>query len=103
MWSLNVVVARPSPLDVIESGAAEADGEMEAFALDRADERFSKSIGVWRPARDRDDPGALRCPDGIEARAELGVGVTRADPHCRRPVAPRVHALQGKTCSLSCS
>jgi len=75
MRALDIVVAHPGPQDVIELGPAEADEEIEAFALDRADERFCECVCVGRPVRDLDHTSGLRLPDGIETGAEFGVGV----------------------------
>ena len=72
MRALEIVMAHPGPQDVIELGTAEADEEIQAFALDRADERFREGVCVGRPVRDLDHPGGLGRPDGIEAGAELG-------------------------------
>jgi len=84
MWTLEIIVTHPGPQDVIELRGAKADEEIQTFALDGADERFRECIGVGRFVGDLDDPGAFRCPDGLEAGAELGVGVadqeTRRDP-----------------------
>ena len=82
MWPLDIVVTHPSLHDVIELGSAEADEEVEAFALDRADEGFCEGIGVWSPVWDLNDTSSFGRPDGIEASAELGVGV--ADQELRR-------------------
>lgn len=40
MCAFTVVVLHPVPQDVIELGPIEADEEIQAFALDGADERF---------------------------------------------------------------
>lgn len=82
MRALDIVVAHPCAQDVVELRPAEADKEIQAFALDGVDEGFREGIGVRRPVRDLDDPRTFRCPDGIEAGAELGVGV--ADQDARR-------------------
>lgn len=59
MRALDVVVAHPGPQDVIELGPAEADKEIQAFALDRADEGFREGVCVGRPVWDLDDPSGL--------------------------------------------
>lgn len=103
MRTLDIVMAHPCAQDVIELGPAEADEEIQAFALDGADEGFREGIGVRRPVRDLDDPGSFRRPDGIEAGAELGVGV--ADQETRRDLlvrAPhqRIAGLLGHPCRV---
>jgi hypothetical protein len=95
MRALGVVVAHPGPQDVIELRAAEADEEIEAFALDRPDERFRVGVGVRCPVRDLDHPGGFGRPDGIEAGAEFGVGI--ADQEIRRdpPLSAPHQAVAG--------
>lgn len=87
--ALGVVMAHPGPQDVVELRPAEADEEIQTFALDGADEGLGEGIGVRCPVRDLDDPGTFRCPDDIKAGAELGVGVSdqeaRLDPLLRAP------------------
>jgi hypothetical protein len=55
MRALDIVVAHPSPQDVVELGTAEADEEIQAFAFDRADERFREGVcvGVRPPCDSR--------------------------------------------------
>lgn len=59
MWTLDVVVAHPGAQDVIELGSAETDEEIQALALDRADEGFREGVCVGRPVWDLDDPSGL--------------------------------------------
>jgi len=103
MRALDIVMAHPRAQDVVELRPAEADEEIEAFALDGADEGFREGIGVRRPVRDLDDAGGFRYPDGIEAGAELGVGVAdqeaRRDPLFRAP-DQRVAGLLGHPCRV---
>lgn len=84
MRALGVVMAHPSAEDVVELRPAEADEKIQTFALDGTDEGLSEGVGVRCSVRDLDDPGTFRCPDCIEAGAELGVGVSdeeaRFDP-----------------------
>lgn len=82
MRALYIIMSYPGSQDVIELGPAEANEEIQAFALDGADERFCEGIGVWCPVRDLDDPRGLRRPDGIKAGAELGVGVADQETRC---------------------
>lgn len=72
MRALDILVAHPSPQNVIELDTAEADEEIQAFALDSADEGFCEGVCVGYPVRDLDHPNSLRRPDGIKASAELG-------------------------------
>ena len=92
--ALGVVMAHPSAQDVVELRPAEANEEIQTFALDGTDEGLGEGIGVGCPVRDLDDPGTLRCPDGIEAGAELGVGASdekaRLDPRKHPPKAVAV-------------
>jgi len=62
MRALDIVVAHPGPQDVIQLGTAEADEEIEAFALDRADGRFCKGVcvGVERLRGSTGPPEPLR-------------------------------------------
>ena len=89
MRALDIVMAHPCAQNVVELGSAEADEGIKAFTLYGADEGFCEGIRIRRPVRYLDDAGRFRCPDGIEAAAELGVSVTdqetRRDPlmsHC---------------------
>ena len=43
----------------VELRTTEADEEVQAFALDRADERLRKGVCIGRPVRDLDDPSDL--------------------------------------------
>ena len=99
MWALGVVVAHPGPQDVIQLGTAEADEEIEAFALDRRDEGFCEGIGVGRG-----DGGALtiaipHTDEGMELTLDLMEhqvvsALTRDDTpwaHVWMTLVPRVH------------
>ena len=59
MWALCIIIIHPSPQDVVELRTTEADEEVQAFALDRADERLRKGVCIGRPVRDLDDPSGL--------------------------------------------
>ena len=60
MRALGVVMEHPGPQDVVELCAAEADEEIQTFALDGRDEGLGEGIGVGRPVRDLDDPATFR-------------------------------------------
>ena len=62
MRALGVVMAHPSAQDVGALCAAEADEEIQTFALYGGDEGYSEGLGVGRPDRDLDDPGTFLCP-----------------------------------------
>ena len=59
MRALDIVVAQSGPQDVIELGSVGADEEIQAFALERADERFRECLCFRRPMRDLDHPSGL--------------------------------------------
>lgn len=75
----------------------------EGGAYENVSEYIREGVGVWRPVRDLDDPDTLRCPDGIEAGAELGVGVadqeTWRDPLISAPYQ-RVAGLLRHPCRV---
>lgn len=82
MRTLDIVMAHPSPQDVIELSSVKADEKIQAFALDGADKGLGECIGVRGPVRDLDDLDTFRFPDGIEHGAEFGVGIS--DQEARR-------------------